>query len=182
MCGVYTDNQPDFSWLHPYEEKSFSQYFIPYHNVGVVKNATKDALLNLELKGEKVIIKIHVTAVYTQCKVLLSDNNQPIFAEKTDLRPDQGFERTVHLNNSRFENLTVILEDRQKNTLVSWSPENNQTDEMPEPAKAARPPETIKSVEALYLQGLHLEQYRHATFDPTDYYLEVNLTSTRELS
>lgn len=26
MCGVYTDNQPDFSWMHPYEEKTFKQY------------------------------------------------------------------------------------------------------------------------------------------------------------
>ena len=25
MCGVYTDNQPDFSWMHPYEEKQFKQ-------------------------------------------------------------------------------------------------------------------------------------------------------------
>ncbi|MGB7393693.1 MAG: DUF5107 domain-containing protein, partial [Pricia sp.] len=50
MCGVYTDNQPDFSWMHPYEEKSFTQYFMPYYNVGVVKNATKEALINLEME------------------------------------------------------------------------------------------------------------------------------------
>lgn len=37
MCGVYTDNQPDFSWLHPYEEKSFQQYFTPYRELGLVK-------------------------------------------------------------------------------------------------------------------------------------------------
>ena len=36
MTGVYTDNQPDFSWLQPYEEKTFTQYFLPYRELGVV--------------------------------------------------------------------------------------------------------------------------------------------------
>ena len=44
MTGVYTDNQPDFSWLMPYEEKSFVQYFMPYRELGVVKNATHQSL------------------------------------------------------------------------------------------------------------------------------------------
>ena len=51
MCGVYTDNQPDFSWMQPYEEKSFKQYFMPYYNVGVVKNANKNVLLKSGGKG-----------------------------------------------------------------------------------------------------------------------------------
>ena len=49
MTGVYTDNQPDFTWLQPYEEKTFKQYFMPYKNIGVVKNATIDAAVNFEV-------------------------------------------------------------------------------------------------------------------------------------
>lgn len=49
MTGVFTDNQPDFTWLQPYEEKSFTQYFMPYKNIGVVKNASIDAAVNLEV-------------------------------------------------------------------------------------------------------------------------------------
>lgn len=37
MTGVYTDNQPDFTWLKPFEEKTFQQYFMPYKAVGQVK-------------------------------------------------------------------------------------------------------------------------------------------------
>ena len=37
MTGVYTENQPDFSWLKPFEEKVFTQYFMPYKKVGGVK-------------------------------------------------------------------------------------------------------------------------------------------------
>lgn len=48
MTGVYTDNQADFTWLKPYEEKTFKQYFMPYKAVGYVKNATINAMVNLE--------------------------------------------------------------------------------------------------------------------------------------
>lgn len=37
MCGVFTDNQPDFSWLQPNEEKSFEQYFMPYSEIGLTR-------------------------------------------------------------------------------------------------------------------------------------------------
>lgn len=50
MTGMYCDNQPDFTWLRPYEEKSWVQYFMPYQKVGMVKNATRDALINMILK------------------------------------------------------------------------------------------------------------------------------------
>jgi hypothetical protein len=32
----------------PNEEKAFSQYFIPYRDLGVVKCATREAMVNLE--------------------------------------------------------------------------------------------------------------------------------------
>jgi len=49
MCGVYTDNQPDFTWLQPGEEKRFTQYFMPYRGVGRLGNATAAACVGLEL-------------------------------------------------------------------------------------------------------------------------------------
>ena len=41
-----------------------------------------------------------------------------------------------------------------------------------EPAKAALLPEDCETTEDLFLYGLHVEQYRHATYHPEDYYLE----------
>lgn len=48
MTGMYCDNQPDFTWLQPYEEKEWKQYFMPYSAVGMVKNATKEAIVTLK--------------------------------------------------------------------------------------------------------------------------------------
>ena len=57
--------------------------------------------------------------------------------------------------------------------LVEYKPEKPEEKPVPEPAKAAKEPQEISSIEQLYLTGLHLEQYRHATYKPTDYYLEA---------
>ena len=173
MCGVYTDNQPDFSWMHPYEEKSFKQYFMPYYNVGVVKNATKEALVNLQIVEKDVFLKIYVTASYKNTKVLLYKNNELIWEDQLHLHPATCFEKKFEVLASEYLQLKVIVKDEKGTILVGWSPETEPEKEIPEPAKAAKPPRDISTTEALYLQGLHLEQYRHATFDPTDYYQEA---------
>ena len=43
------------------------------------------------------------------------------------------------------------------------------------------PPSEVRSTEQLYLTGLHLEQYRHATYNPTDYYLEAYVETTANI-
>ena len=54
MTGCYTDNQPDFSWLEPYEEKNYTQYFMPYKKVGRVTNATLCGAVRLDVTGDAV--------------------------------------------------------------------------------------------------------------------------------
>ena len=173
MCGVYTDNQPDFSWLQPYEEKSFKQYFMPYYNVGVVKNASKEALINLEEEQDGFRIKVHVTSVYPKASVVLTSEENVLFETVVDLDPANGLEELVEKNRVDYQNLRLTVKTEKGKTLVSWSPSDDEEGEIPEAAKAAKEPKAIDSVEELFLNGLHLEQYRHATCDPTAYYLEA---------
>ena len=56
--------------------------------------------------------------------------------------------------------------------LVEYTPDPAEIPKLPEPAKAAKDPEAIQTNEELYLTGLHIEQYRHATYLPDPYYLE----------
>mgnify|MGYP006877195024 CR=1 FL=1 len=58
------------------------------------------------------------------------------------------------------------------NTLVSYTAGEEKLEATPDPADPLLPPSELKSTEELYLGALHLEQYRHATFSPDDYYLE----------
>lgn len=173
MCGVHTDNQPDFSWLHPYEEKSFKQYFMPYYNVGVVKNATKEALINLDVTKGIAHIKVHVTSSYKQSLIVLKANEKTYLNERQDLDPTSSFETSIAVDEKDISDLKLSVFDQNDVELVSWTKDNSNEKPTPEAAKAAKQPHEIDSTEQLFLRGLHLEQYRHATYNATDYYLEA---------
>ena len=172
MTGVYTDNQPDFSWLQPNEEKSWVQYFMPYSEVGYVKNATKNAIINLEKKDDEIKVIVYTTSVYKKLRLVLRETESgKIIKEKTfDASPQTPYHYT-----SLFERGPVAVEifTETGDLLIDYRPEKPAIKPVPEAARAAREPEEINSVEQLYLTGLHLEQYRHATYNPTDYYLEA---------
>ena len=94
MTGMYTDNQPDFTWLQPYEEKSWKQYFMPYAEVGYVKNATKDALLNMEVKEGKGKVILYTTGVNKDVHVFVKDNvnGGTLFDKVISISPAEPFQ------------------------------------------------------------------------------------------
>ena len=174
MTGMFTDNQPDFSWLQPNEGKTFEQYFMPYAQIGVVKNASKEAALNLEFAGNEVYIKVYATAVYEGASITLLKGGESVAAYTSTISPADIFETIVKTDDvSRPELWKLIVTDREGNELISWQPEaQNIEREIPKAATAAKAPADIEQIEDLFLNGLHLEQYRHATFRPEDYYEE----------
>ena len=174
MCGVYTDNQPDFSWIMPGEEKTFSQYFMPYRDLGVVKNVTKEAMVNMETPTGSVTIKAYTTASYPAGRIILKSGAHLLLDETFDFHPATSYEKTIELPEGIApKTLEISIQTSDGKTLVDWKPEPAGKKEIPEAARAARLPEEIESNEQLYLTGLHLEQYRHATFYPGDYYFEA---------
>ena len=172
MVGVFTDNQPDFSWISPYEERSFSQYFMPYSEVGVVKNATKEAMVNMEIMGKEVSVKLYATAVYKDATVRLTYEGKTIWEEKITIAPALPYKH-VQQHSGALEHYAVELKDDAGRVLVAYQPEIGPVESIPPPANAPLPPKEISSIEELYLTGLHIEQYRHATFQATDYYREA---------
>jgi len=174
MTGVYTDNQPDFSWLMPYEEKTFTQYFLPYRELGMVKNATKDVLVSLESLGEKVNVKVFVTSNQENVEIKLLVNSKAVLNEITNLSPEQVFEQEVTLEAAvAEEQLLLVISGASGKGLIRYEPAKNRKNKRPEPAKALPEPLDVENNEQLFLAGQHLEQYRHATYSPLAYYEEA---------
>ena len=174
MCGVFTDNQPDFSWIMPNEEKSFTQYFMPYRDLGVIKNATKEAMVNLEFRDGKVIVKGYTTAEYLEGRVILKAGKENLIDDFFDFHPATSYEKAVELpQGTDPKTVEVSILTKEGGTLVNWMAESGDVNPIPKPAQAAKLPSEIVSIEQLYLTGLHLEQYRHPTYFPCDYYLEA---------
>ena len=173
MCGVYTDNQPDFTWIMPGEQKDFTQYFMPYRDLGIVKNATKNAMVNLESIDNKLVIKAYTTGVYPNTTVTLKYNDTVLFKKQYDASPYNSFEETIDFENTSLEGLSISVTDADDKVLVDWIYEGPNEAEIPEAAKPALAPEDIENNEQLFLTAQHLEQYRHATYSPIPYYEEA---------
>lgn len=172
MTGVYTDNQPDFTWLMPFEEKTFTQYFMPYKRVGRVKNATKDAVIGLDLYDRLARISAYSTKSFPSAMLKLTLDEATIFETTLDISPEKPFCIEIADNNQDFEGAILSLFDSGRNLLVSYVHKTPENKPLPQPAEALPSPDLLKSCEELYLAASHLEQYRHATYDPCDYYLE----------
>ncbi|QPC83362.1 DUF5107 domain-containing protein [Phototrophicus methaneseepsis] len=174
MCGAYTDNQPDFSWLQPGEEKRFTQIFMPYKRIGAPKNASKEVLLNLEVKGSKADIGVYVSSPRA-VRVVLTCGDSVLFERAASLDPETLLEESITLpDGATVADLKLSVYDGESNAeLLSYAPLVDQEHNIPDPATAARPPAEIETNEELFLNGLHLEQYRHATYEPEPYYEEA---------
>ena len=176
MAGVYTENQPDFSWLMPYEEKQFTQYFMPYHDLGVVKQASKDFIMNIEEIGKgKVRFKILATSKKT-VRVVLDDMHNEYYNKVVTLEPETVLDVEENVGDALFSDLSLYIadpEDQQYRTILTWYGTEDEIRPIPDAAEAPLSPQDTKTIDQLYLTGLHLEQYRHATWSALDYYEEA---------
>ena len=174
MTGVFTDNQPDFSWIQPNEERTFTQYFMPYSELGVVKNATKEALVNLEFSEREIDIRFFTTSPFEKAIGILYYEENELWREEISIGPEKPFHKIIAItNNLEKEKFRITLNDSYGKLLVAYSPELKMEKKIPAAAEAVREPHEIESLEQLFLTGLHIEQYRHATFKAIDYYKEA---------
>ena len=193
MTGVFCDNQPDFAWLRPQEEKTFTQYFMPYKTVGRVSNATRDVILGVdfldpdgkaiepdpfaagreanervEKQAASARVKVYATGEFPNAAIVLWAGDREIYRVTADLSPEKAFTDTV----KGLRDYRAAVYDEKGALLCEYREYVKENRPIPEPAEVLPAPEKLGTAEELFLAGQHLEQYRHATFRPEDYYLE----------
>ncbi|MEO0529837.1 MAG: DUF5107 domain-containing protein, partial [Planctomycetota bacterium] len=173
MCGVYTDNQPDFTWLSPGEEKRFTQNFMPYKGVGVVKNATTDAAIGFDFADDELVVRVWPATPFADASVSVLHEGKEIATSTCDLSPERCSEVTLPLDGSVDRGALEIRVVADGTRIISCKTSTPEAEPVPEPAKAIDEPSALDSVESLVQAGQHLEQYRHATREPDDYYREA---------
>lgn len=174
MTGVYTDNQPDFSWLMPYEEKSFTQYFLPYRELGLVQNASKDLLLHSSVDEGGLRLKVFATGPETLQTLEVRVSGELIYKDVFSVSPEHIFQQQVPLAAGTPEHLVeTIIRGTDGSVRLRYQASAKTEASIPEPAQAAKSPADTENNEQLFLTGMHLEQYRHATYSPVDYYEEA---------
>jgi tetratricopeptide (TPR) repeat protein len=174
MVGAYSDNQPDYSWIHPYETKTVKQYWYPLQKIGGVRAANTEAALNFEFPDkDKARIGINLTQFRKDVTVVLLSGEKVLFKHSSDIGPGNPYVREIRLpsGTSRAGLHIKVLHKEQE--LISYALKTLKKKPMPEPVTPPLPPEEIKTIEELYLAGSRLEQFHNPRIDPFKYYEEA---------
>ena len=174
MAGVYTDNQPDFSFLQPGETKSWSQYWYPIRAIGPTEKANIDAAVSLRVAKGLARLAVAVTAVHGDATIRLQHSGKSIGEWKQRLVPDQPLIFETMVDRAVRETvLTLTVLARDGRELISYTPQPPKPESAPAPAEEPLLPADVAGNDELYVIGLHLEQYRHAIRQPEAYWREA---------
>ncbi len=174
MAGVYTDNQPDFSFLAPGETKTFSQYWYPIREIGPAHKANHDVALSFQISTREARIGVCATQAFPAAKVRLESATGQIAEWQCDLKPGSAFLQVAELPAGIKESgLSAVVESREGQALLRYTPTPPAKQDVPSAATEPGLPEEIQSNDELYVTGLHLDQYRHATRHADVYWREA---------
>jgi tetratricopeptide (TPR) repeat protein len=177
MVGAFSDNQPDYSWIKPYEIKSFKQYWYPIRDIGGFKNANLNGAVNLEVREKNsVFVGYYTTQSINKAKVVLKNRDKIIFEKNIQISPAAAFAETIKLNGAftLTDLYTELINSETGETLISYQPVEKKYDPaLPETVERPALPEDIKTIEELYLTGSRIEQFYNTSLNAMDYYREA---------
>lgn len=176
MAGIFTDNQPDFSFLAPGETKTFSQFWYPIHQIGPAHQATTQLAVRLDAKGTEVRFGISaaeklpgsLVELHTAAGVLLH-------SQAVDLAPGSPLLRTLTLETAPILTDLVLTVRQDTTELIRWQMREgtNTGGEIADAATEPPAPEDVETVDELFFIGQYLRQYRHAIRLPEPYWREA---------
>ena len=166
MAGVYTDNQPDFTYLLPYETKRFSQFWWPYQKLGPVQEANQLAAIRLVVTNDrKIEMGLAVTKPMEDLHILLKDHDRTLVDTKVNASPDAPWiGDPIEFEGENPSSLCMWVINASGEAVIGYRPVDRESLEATrELATEPSMPEEIETNEELYLTGEHLELYRHPT-------------------
>ncbi|WP_110589459.1 DUF5107 domain-containing protein [Microbacterium suaedae] len=169
MAGVFTDNQPDFSWLLPGETKRFRQLWYPIHATGPVRQATPEGAIGVRTEDGRLRITAITTTPVAGAIVEVTSQGRSLARWERDLAPDSVLSESFDASDEHGLEVFVRQGDRY---LVAWRSREAPAAE-PWVATAPDEPERIGSADELLVTATHLLQYRHPSRSPEPYLREA---------
>lgn len=174
MTGAYSNNQPDYSWCHPYFTKEATMHYMPLRGLTGVKESTLEAAINFDIESEtKVLVEVHGYKEISNAIINVKKGEKTIWTTTVDLDPSNSFRWSVDIEGADYYDLSMEVRSKKGKELVSYQPKHKPGNPMPETVKPAQAPSDIETVEELAFTGLRLEQIFNPLVSPLPYYEEA---------
>lgn len=165
MAGSYSDNQPNFSWLAPYETKEFSQYWYPISNIGTPTFANLNCAFRIERHTSRLLVQSCCT--YENAKIRVFTPDSVYLEAVASLSPQTCV--TFDLP-ALPDYVTVEIRTASGKIVASYTEQNFDTHNMPEPITDMPIAADMNDAQQLYLAGVHVDQYRDPATKPDAYW------------
>jgi tetratricopeptide (TPR) repeat protein len=173
MVGAYSDNQPDYSWLEPYEERSFEMNFYPFRGIDGVKNANLNAAVNLDVKDGKADFGFYTTKTYNNATVTLKAGSKILLEEKISINPGKPYAKSLEIPAGIDEHDVRASLTSGGRELIAYLPVRIIPAPRPIGTTTPGPPSDYKNNEELFLVGQRIDQFHNPSLDADPYWLEV---------
>lgn len=158
MASSYSANQPDFAWLEPYETKTFAQRWYPIGAMGVPDVAQQGAAARFAPDG----VWLQTTRPVKNGQLICGGKEYAV-----SVQPGEP----VFIPCGPVTGLTL----KNDKGLVILKDELTPADDtlMPDPLPSLPPLNAPGDAQALYLRGVHVDQYRDPAVKGESYYREA---------
>ena len=174
MVGCWSDNQPDYSWIAPYETRKVKQFWFPVKGIGGVKNVTIDGAVNVDrVKKDELLVGFHSTRELKGCTVTVYKGKDVVFTENAiAIDPNTPWCKTVKVDaDAKDQQFTAAIADADGKPFLSYTPvPEDPHDPLPPKVANPKPASEYTSAELAYLTGLRLDQFHNGLVDPVPYY------------
>lgn len=167
MAASYSDNQPNFSWLAPYETKEFSHHWYPIKKIGTPTYANLNC--GFKIDRDNHCFKLQTTKVYKNAIIQIYDSEQVYYEIVCDLEPNKIFEADI----DKIPEYVSVLIVANGGTVAEYKEKNYDKLSMPEEIGAMPVAAEMNDADELYLAGVHTEQYRDPAVLPDCYWKEA---------
>jgi tetratricopeptide (TPR) repeat protein len=175
MVSAYSDNQPDYSWLMPYETKTFTQYWYGIRQMEGVKAGNEHVALNMDVNDGRISLAANATEKMDGAKITVTDGGRTIYSKVVSISPDAPFSASLKAPSKVVvEQLCMTIFDASGKELISYKPVVKEANKpLPETVSPPKQPKDIANNEELYFVGLRNKQFHQAFVDYMDYFNEL---------
>lgn len=176
MVGAFSDNQPDYTWIRPYETKRWKQYWYPIKDIQGFKNANIDAAVNLEQReGNTVFLGYYSTQKLENAQIILKNKDEIILQKEVLISPEKVFVAELKIEGSyELTDLqTEMIDLETGKQIIAYQPKEFERPELPPVVESPKKPEDIKTIEELYITGKRIEQFYNPLYSELDYFEEA---------
>jgi tetratricopeptide (TPR) repeat protein len=173
MTGAYSDNQPDYSWLQPFETRAFEMNWYPLRGIEGIKNANLDAAVNLVVTNGQARVGFYSPVAHEQALARIVAGTKVISEERISIDP-------AHPNIKELRLPTGVLEfdvraslSADGRELIAYSPIKLAPQPHPQPISNIPAPEDIQNNEELFLAGQRIDQFHDPRRDGEPYWREL---------